>query len=261
MNSSSNIQPINNTVFPFHIRSHSTHTFCCNTYLDCNEDFRADHVGIGAIPPQEMLGGPQPTLFCSSYLLRLHSFLHSKFLIILPVFSTKVSNYRPGNVVLCFSNLLDPYSAIVLLTGLFHKNMGQSWRPTNGYSRQLSQCLESEHYMLAWPCFRKIYRCRQGPWCSNAEKLLYSWLLQLSAGRGRTFPFCSPWGGYTLTNAHDWKRPSKPPWIRAAELLSIKCSSIVPYSSLEHQLQNLWHGPTASRASRISKACQLSISS
>lgn len=40
------------------------------------------------------------------------------------------------------------------------------------------------------------------------------------------------------------------------EPLSIKCSSTVPYNSLEHQLQILWHGPTASRASRISKACQ-----
>lgn len=60
--------------------------------------------------------------------------------------------------------------------------------------------------------------------------------------------------GTTPAHAYDWKRPSKPPWTLAAEPLSIKCSSTVPYNSPEHQLQILWHGPTASRASRISKA-------
>lgn len=97
------------------------------------------------------------------------------------------------NAVLCCSVLHDPYSSTFLLTDLFNKDMGQSWGSTNGNSRQLSQCLESEHNMLAWPCFRKIYRCRQRPWCSNAGELLYYWLLQFFAGKCRTIPFCSAW--------------------------------------------------------------------
>lgn len=39
----------------------------------------------------------------------------------------------------------------------------------------------------------------------------------------------------------------------AAEILSIRCLSTVPFNNLEYRLQILWHGPTASRASRISK--------
>lgn len=59
--------------------------------------------------------------------------------------------------------------------------------------------------------------------------------------------------GGTLAHAQDWKRPSKPQWRLAAQTLSIKCLSTVPYNNPEHRLQILWHGPTASRASRISK--------
>ncbi len=45
----------------------------------------------------------------------------------------------------------------------------------------------------------------------------------------------------------------------AAETLSIRCLSTVPYNNQEYQLQILWHGPTASRASRISKQCLLNF--
>lgn len=59
--------------------------------------------------------------------------------------------------------------------------------------------------------------------------------------------------GDALAHAQDSKRPSKPQWPLAAETLSIKCLSTVPYNNLERRLQILWHGHTASRALRTSE--------
>ncbi len=72
-----------------------------------------------------------------------------------------------------------------------------------------------------------------------------------------TFPFCSAWRQLLLMPKVE-KRPLKRQSTLAAERLSIKCLSTVPYNNPEYRLQILWHGPTASRASRIGKACRLS---